>query len=1032
MLAPHPAAQTTAVRFEPLAVQDALPPATIDCIYEDSRGFLWIGSYAGLYLFDGYGLTHFYQDPNDPLSISDNKIRKLLEDKHGNLWVGTQVGLNYFDVRKRVFRRWTDKSKNGIGDIEIHDLKCDQEGLLWVAASDGLYKLVEGRGKFEKVFPSGDKTAATPVHAIEPTDQGIYICSPPGFYFLDFDTKATSVISAKALFYGQSTNEKAAIQKDCNNNIWIGTSHGLFQYKLLRHPAMLEEPFYRNDTINFIIPVKGCHEFFIGTYKGLSVLNPQTHQVQNIALPSSACGEPIKEGFYQGFLASSGILWLSTTSTNQIFKATRNRRFQQTPLNLVDQLKGAARRLFELYEYSPDVLLVPHSGGAAFLDLKTQQINPFPYKPNYNLAGWQDGVICFLEEKDGQLWIGTVGGLFLFDKIKKRFIHLEKRFDGFSKLRGITIRKILRDSKNNLWVATWNQGIFKINVEARTISQYNHWAADNARNISNTRSVLETRDGDVWVGTRGGLLQYVENADSFRVYKHIPGHPETMSENTAFCIYEASDGTIWCGTYGGGLNQLNPQTGKFRHFTTKDGLKNNNVFSLLPDTKGNLWLMGFDGLSKFTLTTESFQTYTRQHGLLNKEFNAFIYGKSGYSGRLFFGGKDGIDSFDPDSVQLSAHDPNVFITHFRLFNETVPIARSDEAASRFSLREDISFSQNLMLEYSQNVISFDFVALDYAAPAAIQYAYQLVGFDKDWQYVGNKRSVTFTNLDPGAYVFQVKATNGDGVWGSKMASLAITVLPPWWRTWWFLSLALLAVAGLLAAFYRYRIRQIKEREAVNQRITEVKMEALRTQMNPHFIFNCLSSLKSYAENGESEKASRHISKFATLLRQVLEQSKSDTITLAEELDTLQRYVELEQMRYKNFDFQPDIQPGVLEEDIKIPPLMVQPYVENAIWHGLKHKKNGTGKLLLQVEARNGECRITVEDNGVGRAASQKMREKNQTAHHSHGLNVTAERMALFGHKYGNHAGIEITDLYDDNSEARGTRVTLYFKIQQFD
>lgn len=1010
-----------------------MPPATIDCIYEDSRGFVWIGSYAGLYLLDGYNLTHFYQDPNDLLSISDNKIRKLLEDEHGNLWVGTQVGLNYLDVRKRIFRRYTDKLKHGIGDIEIHDLKYDQEGRLWVATSDGLYKSEGKPEKFEKCFPSGaENKAAVPVHAIELTDDGVYICSPPGFYFLHFDTGIADVISSKAPFYGQTTNEKATMQKDRDDNIWIGTTLGLFQYKPRVNDGIREHPFYATDTVNFIIRGNERNGFFIGTYKGLSVLNPRTQQVQNIALPPSACGERSKEGFYKGFLASSGILWLSTTSTNQIYKATRNRGFQHTPVNLVDQLKGAARRLFELYEYSPGVLLVPYSGGAAFLDLETQKVNPFPYRPDYNLSGWQDGVICFLEEKDGQLWIGAVGGLFLFDKFKNRFVNPENQFNGFAKLRGIAIRKIHRDSKNNLWVATWNQGIFKINVEGRTISQYNHSAVDNARNISNTRSILETRNGVVWVGTRGGLLQYMEDADSFRVYKHIAGDPETMSENTAFCIYEADDGSIWCGTYGGGLNRLDVQTGKFRHFTTKDGLKNNNVFSLLPDKKGNLWLMGFDGLSKFDMSTGSFQTYTRHHGLLNKEFNAFIYGKSRYTERLFFGGKDGIDSFYPDSVRLSAHDPNVYITNLKLFNEPVPIAREDAANGGFSLPEDISFTQHLELRYSQNVISFDYVALDYSSPATIQYAYQMVGFDKDWQYVGNKRSVTFTNLDPGHYVFQVKATNGDGVWGSKMASVAITVLPPWWRTWWFLSLVVLSVTGLLIAFYRYRIRQVKEREAVNQRIAEVKMEALRSQMNPHFIFNCLSSLKSYAENGESEKASRHISKFATLLRQVLEQSKSDTITLAEELDTLQRYVELEQMRYKNFELQLDIQPGVLEEDIKIPPLIVQPYVENAIWHGLKHKKNGAGKLLLRVTAQDGECRITVEDNGIGRAASQKLREKNQTAHHSHGLNVTGERMALFGLKYGNDAGIEITDLSGTGGEATGTRVTLFFKIQQFD
>ncbi len=1024
-------AQTTEIRLEEVDIQDAPSLATIDCIYEDSRGFVWLGSYSGLYLFDGYALTSFHHNPNDSLSISDNKIKKLLEDEQGNFWVGTQVGLNYFDPRKKIFQRYTDKQQYGIGDIEIYDLKWDGKGNLWVAAADGLYKKEPGTTYFKKHFPVAQfKDAIATVHAMEQTAQGIYFCSPPGLFYKDFSTEKIVSIPSHSPVYALSPSERITMQLDHSGNIWIGTAKGLFYYRPFSTDGLVAHPAFHNEPIFFVGEENSRGEIWLGTGSGLSVLNTHTLECKK-NLPLQKNGERIdSEGFLQICHTSSGIVWLSSAMRHLYKVDNRKLRFGHVPIHLIEDLKSVARKLFELYEYSPGVLLIPQKNGPSLLNIYTHQTTPFPYRPGYNLSGWKEGVTCFLEEEN-RLWIGTGGGLFLFDKNQKRFIDIEKWSPELSKLRGLSVRKIHRNNNNILWVATWNKGIFKINLSALKLSQYNNSKEHNANNMSNTRSILETRNGDMWFGTRGGLLKYLEVGDSFQVFKNIPNNPESMSENTGFCMYEDADGNIWCGTYGGGLDQLDVRTGKFIHYTTADGLLNNNVFSLLPDKKNNLWLLGYNGISKFNLTTQSFQVFTQQQGLLSKEYDAFLYGKSRYSDRLFFCGKNGIDYFEPDSIKLSTYNPKVWITDFKLFNESVPIAGSSRDTSGFALPEDISFTRRLTLRHDQNVITFDYVALDFSSPRTIQYAYQLVGFDKGWQYVGNKRSVTFTNLDPGNYTFQVKASNGDGVWGGEVQTLKITVLTPWWRSWWFLALVFFSILAFIVAFYRYRIGQIREREAIranlNQRITEAKMEALRSQMNPHFIFNCLSSLKSYVEKNETEKASVHISKFSKLLRQVLDQAKSDFITLDAELDTLQRYVELEQMRYKNFDFQMEAAPDVPLRELKIPPLIIQPYVENAIWHGLQYKTSGKGLLQLRVNMVQEECQITVEDNGIGRGASMEQKKKSVNLHQSHGLNVTAERIALFHLKYQNNARIDIFDLEDAEGNAAGTRVVLAFK-----
>ncbi len=869
------------------------------------------------------------------------------------------------------------------------------------------------------------------IAAVELTAQGVYFCSPPGLFYQDFKTGKIIAIPSSHPLYANTQSESTNTQQDHLGNLWIGTSQGLFSYRPLTDSGVMPHPAFYHEPVFFVGKENRQHELWLGTGTGISVLNTRTGKI-NKNLPLQKNGERIaSERFLVSGSSASGIVWLSS-GTRHLYKVDHHKlRFGHAPINLIKDLNSTASRLFELYEYSPGVLLVPRKTGPTLLNIYTNQTTPFPFQPAYNLNGWKEGVISFFEEKDERLWIGTWSGLFLFDKKAQRFINLEDWSQVFSKLRGKAIRKIHRDQKNNLWVATWYQGIFKFNLTTLTCKQYNNSTENDAKKISNTRSVLETRNGEMWFGTRGGLLRYSEAGDTFQVYKKMKDNPESMSENTGFCLYEDVEGNIWCGTYGGGLNKLDVQNGKFKHYTTADGLLNNNVFSLLPDKKGNLWLLGYDGISKFNPATETFQVYTQQQGLLSKEYDAFLYGSSRYSNLLFFCGKNGIDYFDPDSIGLSDVKPGVWITDFKLFNESVPIAGSIRDTGGFSLPEGISFTRHLTLRHDQNVLTFDYVALDFSSPRTIQYAYQLIGFDKDWQFVGNKRSVTFTNLDPGTYTFQVKASNGDGVWISEVKSLKITVLTPWWRSWWFLTLTFLSVLAIVIAFYKYRISQIREREAIranlNQRIAEAKMEALRSQMNPHFIFNCMSSLKSYVEKNETEKASLHISKFSRLLRQVLDQAKSDDIVLNEELDTLQRYVELEQMRYKNFDFQVDIQSGVPVHEIKIPPLIVQPYIENAIWHGLQYKTAGKGKLLLQVVMLEGECRITVEDNGIGRLASMEDKKKSLNLHTSHGMNVTAERIALFKLKHENNARIDIIDLCDTEGNATGTRVVLTFK-----
>jgi ligand-binding sensor domain-containing protein len=1029
--------QTNDLRFEPVILSEGVPVASIGCIYEDSRRFMWFGGFPGLYLYDGYKLTHFQNDPDDPLSISDNKVGSIVEDNNGNFWIGTQNGLNFLDFRKKTFKRYNEEKKCGLGITSINQIKKDKTGAIWVTANGGLYKSDSSFQRFIPCFPDSSNKALDIGQLY--TDDKVYFGRNGNFWVGDLKAKHYKLIPSKDYDTTKKQDFIGTLScKDKQGRIWLGRGRGgLFYFNPDKDSiyAVQSTPSLKDEIIYFI-SIKNDAELWIGTKHGLLIFNTQTFKYERFRHnPSNPFSIPTDE-MGMGFHSSNNTLWLTNYISNMYKVDMQKQRFQNISINLFDAIKSAPN-LFDFYEYSPNVLLMPFKEGPAFFDIKTKEKKPFPYQPKDNLEGWKKGLTCFMEEADGKLWIGTFNGLFLFDKNTKRFIDIESQIKDIRLLRKSPIRKIHRDRKGNLWVSAWYPGVYKINFENNTFKGYYTINANNDMGaIASTRSILESKNGTIWVGTRGGLLKYMADADTFKIYKNDLKDPESLSENTPFCLYEDEKETLWVGTYGGGLNKMDVATGKFKHYSTKHGLIDNNVISIYPDKEGNLWLATFGGVSFFNPHTETFRNYTNTQGLINAGYSAFLYGKSSYSGLWFLGGDKGIDFFDPNNIQPSSYFPNIYITDFKLFNKPVSISRGVKNLKEFQLDEDITYTKHLTLRYEQNVIGFDFVALEYSSPKSIQYAYQLEGFDTTWQYVGNQRSATFTNLDPGNYTFKVKATNGDGIWGAKMATLKLTILPPWWQTWWFRILAFLTLFGLAYAFYTYRINQIKEKEtiktALNQRISEVEMEALRSQMSPHFIFNCLSAITRFILNHENEAATVYLTKFSRLVRLVLNHSQVDMIPLSKELDAINLYLEMESLRFhEKFKYIMTVDKKLDTNKINIPPMLIQPYLENAVWHGLLPKQSVDNLLTLDFSNGGESLTITIEDNGIGRekAAENKSKTALSADHKSFGMKLTEERIGMINKMKIGSANVQIIDLKNENSEALGTKVVLTIPIK---
>jgi transcriptional regulator with GAF, ATPase, and Fis domain len=346
--------------------------------------------------------------------------------------------------------------------------------------------------------------------------------------------------------------------------------------------------------------------------------------------------------------------------------------------------------------------------------------------------------------------------------------------------------------------------------EKKTFTYYRH-DPKNPQSIggNNVWSITEDKNGDLWIGTfDGGVNRFDRKTQTFTRYQNDPKNPHDLNNGAIYSVYADENGYIWAGTYGGGLNRLDPNTGRAVHYTDKDGLPDNYVKGILSDANGNLWLSTDRGLSKFNPRNGVFKNYTVKDGLISNQFLSGAYYKS-QDGRLFFGGENGVIAFYPDSLKDNPYIPPVVITRFNVFDKPLPLP-----AALSSLKE-------IKLSYRQNFFSFDFVALDYTVPLKNQYAYKLEGVDPDWVHCGTRRYASYTNVDPGAYVFRVKGANSDGIWNEQGAVINIRITPPFWQTWWVRILAISSVLFSAFTWYKRRIRRLEEkRQALEQQVKE--------------------------------------------------------------------------------------------------------------------------------------------------------------------------------------------------------------------
>ncbi|MFN8348904.1 MAG: two-component regulator propeller domain-containing protein [Spirosomataceae bacterium] len=971
--------------------RNGLTQNTVWSITQDNRGLLWIGTDDGLLRYDGYQFKVYRSTVGKNGGLAGNGIRYLYSDNTPYLWVSTSGGLCRLNLL-------TDSVKTVLPNVRVrHILRRDNHSL-WLATNKGLWYYDTQKGRAFIKVPNQNV-----LKVVDLGDNKLLFTTYEKCRVLD--TKRNRYY---AILTQLSSEDGLWNVIRRGNSLWIGIDNfGLYQAdsKTLRVTRKYDLKKQLPALGNF--PIRSIYEtrsgkIWLSTHVGLLCFDPVTEKAE--LLPSdveyrrlnSLKGSPLNQIFED----ASGLLWVGSNNSgvNKI-----NLRLDK--FHTINQDNGLNYNFILSFAESGNKLLIGTDGKG--LNVWNRETNQFSVAEVQEKQ--QNRIFSMTEVQPGLFWCATFQGLLQFDSRLQQFTApaLQHRFL-FDSLQRLPIRKIYADSRQRIWVSS-EQGMFSYDLNTH---QFIHWSKEIEQ--GDMVSVFqEDKNGNVWIGKRGGLQQYSYQTNRFRSVRLLIPKTTAAFEDISD-INGIGDSLLWLSSYQFGIGRYNLKTNQFKLYTTTDGLPNSIVYGSLTDERGNLWISTNMGLARLDPKREIFTNFDIYDGLQNNEFNGGSYLKL-RSGEMVFGGVNGFNIFRPGGIQRKGNQSKVAITDVKIMNQSVNFAAQSA----------------LEISHKQNFVSFDFAALDFTAPQKNQYAYQLEGVDKNWIYSGNRHFVSYSQIPPGEYTFKVKAGNSDGVWNEQPAAIRLVVTAPFWANDWFRYITIgLGVAGLIV-FFTSRIRTIQEREKekvnLNRQIAALEMKALRAQMNPHFIFNCLNSINNFILHDQNRQASKYLTKFSKLIRQILDNTDTPLAPIERIVVFMNLYVELEQMRFSNnrFDFDIVIDPDIDAHETVFPTMMIQPHVENAIWHGLMNKpEKGRISMTFRREGpQNVAC--IVEDDGIGRVKSREMQDSLSPSRKSKGTQNVLESIETFNRQY-NTAGakIIIDDLYDAQNRAVGTRVKI--------
>lgn len=993
------------IPFRHLTIADGLSQNSVQAIVQDDRGFLWFGTKDGLNRYDGYTFLVFRHHAFDTTSLSDNDITALLVDSRGRLWVGTRDGgLNRFDRSRKTFRHYPEGPTQPITAIAE-----DHGGNVWIGtAGDGLYRLAgevvdAPEPVFERYVHDPDDPRSLShdrVYAVLIDGRGeLWVGTNLGLDRLDLSRPDVAGFTRyggdPASADGLIDQRVTALHEDREGRLWIGSIPGISVFDRDREKIDHYYHRYRTDRYGWGQAVQLLEDrvgrIWLSTYAELMRFDPETETfsyIRHDPLDPRSINSNTPTALFQD---RSDVLWVGTNGYGINVhdpKADRFRTFRR-PDDFGSRLSGFS--VYTLFEDAAGDIWI----GAGVLyrwDRRAGELVSFETSSDRPDDFGNTAVWSILEDPTGFLWVGTHEGLYHYEIATGRYRQYSYDPNDPDGLPEKEVFDVYKARDGALWVVTANYLARLTDPATRRFRSYRY----NERPIRDQWAFPDTyqdAEGIFWLGSPQGLVRFDPGTESFRRYRHDPLRFSSLSHDIVRSIRpdpREPGRYLWVGTAGGGLNRFDIEDETFIHFTEAAGLPNNVVYGVLADDAGTLWMSTNKGLSRFDPETGHFRNYDADDGLQSNEFNSGAYFESD-SGVMFFGGIYGFNYFRPDEIEDNPHVPPVVITGFRRGNQYESVLDSGTV-----LPTAISEARTLDLSYRDDVITFEFAALDYSAPSKNRYAYRLLGFNDQWIHSGDVRAATYTNLPPGSYVFQVKGSNNDGIWNEEGVSLALGIAPPWWRSWWAYILYALAILATLYGLRLYELNRLRLKSRLEVEQVEAGQLRALDRARSEFFANVshefrtpltltigplddlragLHGALSAAAIEQVELARRNAGRVLELINQILEVSRLESGGMplrARRLDlralvggVAEAFAPLAERKALRFDVNVPDEPLFLFAD----PEQLEKALSNLLSNALKFTPAG-GTVRLSVEMDPETARVAVRDSGPGIPAAE--------------------------------------------------------------
>ncbi|MBA6355172.1 MULTISPECIES: two-component regulator propeller domain-containing protein [unclassified Colwellia] len=839
--------------FKNFGIDNPMSYNFVRTIAQDEDGFMWFGSSEGLDRFDGHQTLSFHHDSSLPNSLSSNVISRILIDKQQKLWVGTfGGGLNLYRPESKDFIHFTTKTKNvTLTNDTVNALFEDSEGKIWIATENGLNVLSTDKGKWstqhilQELGNPNSLTHNGVLSIIETRNREIWVGTNGGGISV-FNLQGEFIKSVK---YG-NPNSATYVNKfvssmylDSKGDIWIGTvDSGLLRYSLnteqfIHYQVNADGQSTISSNAISKIYQDSENNMWIATDNGLSIYNYTT---KNFSRYNNSPNNPysISSDFVLTFFEDNNkMMWVGTFSGVNRWDP-RMATFRQYSNQTNPILKN--NNITSFTQFGKDNLFFStYSGGIYKLSKHDNSIAPVVFNDSFS-----EYKIMTLFADGNTLWVGTRGsGLYSVDLATNNVTGYRHDAENFNSISANSITDIIKDVNGNLWVSTFHQGINLLNKNG-TFKRFikNESNLEKGPSGNHILQLLEDEQGFIWLGTfGGGLSRFDPKLEIFTHLLHKESNPEGISDDFTWFMLLDNNKNLWFGTQSSGLSMLSRENRyrnnfSFSHLNTKDGMKSLTVYGITQDANEDIWFSTNKGISRYSINDKSFKHFNLTHGLVDLEYTHSAVFRS-IDNTIYFGAGKGMSSINPEKINRSLSVPEVRLTSVLKLNEPMPLGSS------------LSNLTELEFDYSDQIISFEYVGLNYSDPESTRYKYRLQGFDEEWIAAGKSRRATYTNLPAGSYTLQIIAGNNDNVWSEPGYSLAITVKPAPWNTWWAYLLYAMAVALTLLVYSRFLNRKLL--------VEQLQKSYLKEQVKE-------KTQKLQSQNSELEHANILLEKSATV------------------------------------------------------------------------------------------------------------------------------------------------------------------------